>query len=156
MKSLTNPARVRPSQNCWSGDTDAWPSLDAGAPADWVSGDRVYDRHSELRMMLEQRQMPYVLAVPVNQRVIATIDNGAASKVAELRADALATTLQAQAWKISPGADSRGPRVYHWGVAIRLLESDDSYWLLVKRNLTDPDDLAYYLRYDPKCARFAS
>ncbi|WP_290514638.1 hypothetical protein [Aeromicrobium sp.] len=100
--------------------------------------------------------MPYVLAVPVNQRVIATIDNGAASKVAELRADALATTLQAQAWKISPGADSRGPRVYHWGVAIRLLESDDSYWLLVKRNLTDPDDLAYYLRYDPKCARFAS
>jgi SRSO17 transposase len=70
-------------------------ALDAGVPAGWVTGDEVYGQHSKLRMMLEERQMPYVLTVPVNQRVIATIEG----RVTELRADTLATHLPAQAWK---------------------------------------------------------
>jgi SRSO17 transposase len=123
-------------------------ALDAGVPAGWVTGDEVYGQHSKLRMMLEERQMPYVLAVPVNQRVIATIEG----RVSELRADALATHLPAQAWKkISAGAGSKGPRLYHWArAAIRPLENDDSYWLLVRRNLADPNDLAYYLCHGPE------
>ncbi|MGI8868354.1 MAG: transposase [Mycobacteriales bacterium] len=43
-------------------------ALDAGVPAGWVTGDEVYGQHAKLRMMLEDHQMPYVLAVPVNQR----------------------------------------------------------------------------------------
>jgi len=127
-------------------------ALDAGVPAGWVTGDEVYGQHSKLRMMLEERQMPYVLAVPVNQRVIATIDENAAGKVTELRADALAAQLPAQAWKkISAGAGAKGPRLYHWARAsIRPLEDTDSYWLLVRRSLTDPDDLAYYLCHGPE------
>jgi hypothetical protein len=31
--------------------------------------------------MLEERETPYVLAVPVNQRVIATVDGGVRSSV---------------------------------------------------------------------------
>lgn len=127
-------------------------AIDAGVPAGWVTGDEVYGQHSKLRMMLEERRMPYVLAVPVNQRVTATIDDGAASKVAELRADALAARLPVQAWKkISAGAGSKGPRMYHWArAAIRPLENNDCYWLLVRRSLTDPDDLAYYLCHGPE------
>jgi len=123
-------------------------ALDAGVPAGWVTGDEVYGQHSKLRMMLEERQMPYVLAVPVNQQVIATIEG----RVRELRADALATHLPAQAWKkISAGAGSKGPRLYHWArAAIRPLENDDSYWLLVRRSLSDPEDLAYYLCHGPE------
>lgn len=35
---------------------------------------------------------------------------------------------------------------YHWArAAIRPLEPEGGFWLLVRRNLTDPDDLAYYL-----------
>lgn len=123
-------------------------ALDAGVPAGWVTADEVYGQHSKLRMMLEGRQMPYVLAVPVNQRVIARVDG----KVTELRADALATHLPAQAWKkISAGAGSKGPRLYGWArAAIRPLENDDSYWLLARRNLADPKDLAYYLCHGPE------
>lgn len=123
-------------------------ALDAQVPAGWVTGDEVYGQHSRLRRMLEERQMPYVMAVPVNQRVIAR-RNG---KVRELRADALAAQLPAQAWKkISAGAGSKGPREYHWARAeIRPLEDTRSYWLLVRRSLTDPDDLAYYLCHGPE------
>jgi SRSO17 transposase len=123
-------------------------AIDADVPAGWVAGDEVYGQHSGLRRMLEERGMPYVLAVPVNQHVIADV----AGKVTELRADALATHLPAQAWKkISAGAGAKGPRLYHWArAAIRPLENDECYWLLVRRNLTDPDDLAYYLCHGPE------
>jgi len=123
-------------------------ALDAAVPAGWVTGDEVYGQHSKLRMMLEGRGMPYVLAVPVNQRVIAVVQG----KVAELRADALAARLPVQAWKkISAGAGAKGPREYHWArAAIRPLEDTGGYWLLVRRSLTDPDDLAYYLCHGPE------
>ena len=123
-------------------------AIDAEVPASWVTGDEVYGQHCGLRRMLEERQMPYVLAVPVNQHVIATV----AGKVTELRADALAKKLPAQAWKkISAGAGSKGPRLYHWArAAIRPLEDTCSYWLLVRRSLADPDDLAYYVCYGPE------
>jgi hypothetical protein len=78
--------------------------------------------------MLEERQMPYVLAVPVNQRLIATVED----KVTDLRGDALAARLPGQAWKtISAGAGFKGPRQYHWAkTAVRPLEDTCSYWLL--------------------------
>jgi len=123
-------------------------ALDAGVPASWATGDEVYGQHSKLRMMLEERQLPYVLAVAVNQRVIATVDG----RIAELRADDLAARLPAQAWKkISAGAGAKGPRIYYWARApIRPLEDTSSYWLLVRRNVADPTDLAYYLCYGPE------
>ena len=123
-------------------------ALHADVPAGWVTGDEVYGQHARLRMMLEERRMPYVLAVPVNQRVIATVQG----TIAELRADELAAMLPGQAWKkISAGAGAKGPRVYHWArAAIHPLEGGASYWLLVRRSLTDPADLAYYLCHGPE------
>jgi len=123
-------------------------ALDAGVPAGWVTGDEVYGQHYRLRAMLEERETPYVLAVPVNQRVIATVDR----RVLELRADHLAAGLPPQAFKrISAGAGAKGPRLYHWARApIRPLEDTGSgYWLLVRRSLTDPGDRAYYLCHGP-------
>lgn len=123
-------------------------ALDAGVPAGWVTGDEVYGQHARLRMMLEEREMPYVLAVPVNQRVITKVDG----KITELRADALTRQLPAQAWKkISAGNGAKGRRMYDWARApIRPLEDDGGYWLLARRNPTDPDDLAYYLCHGPE------
>ena len=121
---------------------------EAGVPAGWVTGDEVYGQHYRLRARLEERGMPYVLAVPVNQRVIAQLDG----TIVERRADQLITTVAAQAWKkISAGAGAKGPRLYHWSrVAIRPLENTGmGYWLLARRSLTDPTDLAYYLCHGP-------
>ena len=123
-------------------------ALDADVPASWVTGDEVYGQHAKLRMMLEERQMPYVLAVPVNQRVIATVQG----TIAELRADELAAHAAGAGLEEDlRGARAKGPRVYHWSwPAIRPLEDTDSYWLLVRRSLTDPTDLAYYLCHGPR------
>lgn len=56
-----------------------------------------------------------MLAAPVNQRVIATVEG----RVAELRADTLTASLPPQAWKeISAGAGAKGPRLYHWSRAV--------------------------------------
>ncbi len=123
-------------------------ALEAGVPAAWVTGDEVYGQHYRLRAMLEQRAMPCVLAIPVSQRVIAET----CGRIAELRADALAASLPAQAWKrISAGDGAKGPRLYHWArAAILPLETTGmGYWLLVRRSLSDPDDLAYYLCHAP-------
>ena len=123
-------------------------ALDAGVPAGWVTGDEVYGQHYRLRAALEQRRMPYVLAVAVNQHVIATLDG----RVRELRADALAASLPAQSWKkISAGNGAKGLRLYHWARAtIRPLEDPGmGYWLLARRSLSDPTDLAYYLCHGP-------
>jgi SRSO17 transposase len=123
-------------------------ALDAAVPAGWVTADEVYGQHYRLRASLEQRRMPYVLAVPVTQRVIAAV----AGTVVERRADTLIATLPAQAWKkLSAGDGAKGPRLYYWArVAIRPLEDPAmGYWLLARRSLTDPTDLAYYLCYGP-------
>lgn len=46
-------------------------ALDAGIRARWATGDAVYGQHSALRRRLEARCLHYVLAVPMNQNVIA-------------------------------------------------------------------------------------
>jgi SRSO17 transposase len=123
-------------------------ALDAEVPAGWVTGDEVYGQHYRLRARLEARSVGYVLAVPVNQRVIATVHD----RVVERRADELIATVPAQAWKkISVGNGAKGPRYYHWArVVIRPLETTSKgYWLLARRNVTDSTDLAYYLCYGP-------
>jgi hypothetical protein len=48
-------------------------ALDAGVPAGWVAADEIYGQNAGLRLALEERGMPYVLAVPVNQYTIATL-----------------------------------------------------------------------------------
>jgi len=119
-------------------------AMDAGVPARWVTGDEVYGQQPRLRTMLAQRAMSYVLAVPVNQRVFPV----AGGLLCELRADACAARLPVQAWKrLSAGPGTKGPRIYHWArVLIRPADEPGMrHWLLVRRSLSDPADLAYYL-----------
>lgn len=123
-------------------------AMDAGVPARWVSGDEVYGQHGGLRAALEERDMGYVLAVPVNQQVSTRGEDG----IVASRVDTLAATLPGQAWKrISAGAGAKGPRLYQWArVPIRPGEGPaKGYWLLVRRSLSDPTDLAYYLCHGP-------
>jgi SRSO17 transposase len=118
-------------------------ALDAKVPASWVTAAEVYGQHGGLRAFLEGRAMPYVLAIPTSQRLWATGPGGPA----QLRADALAAGLPPQAWKrISAGAGAKGPRIYAWArVSIRPLRAPgEGFWLLVRRSLTNPAELAYY------------
>src|SRR5664279_1058092 len=85
-------------------------ALDAGVPARWVTADEVYGQHSGLRAFLQDRGIAHVLAIPTSQRLWADLGTGPA----QVRADTLAATLPAQAFKrVSAGAGAKGPRVYH-------------------------------------------
>jgi SRSO17 transposase len=119
-----------------------------GVPATWVTADEVYGQHSGLRTCIAELGMSYVLAVPVNQHIIA-----AEAKLAgEYRADALMTALPAQAWRTrSAGKGAKGDRLYDWArTRIGGINSPEStYWLLARRSLSDPTDIAYYLAHAP-------
>lgn len=123
-------------------------ALDAGVPAKWVTGDAVYGQHSGLRRALEKRGVHYVLAVPVNQRVIAKTG----FLGAEFRADELIKSLSGRSWRTrSAGQGAKGDRRYAWARA-RINGANDpatEHWLLARRSLTDPAELAYYICHAP-------
>ncbi|MFT4213369.1 MAG: IS701 family transposase [Microbacterium sp.] len=126
-------------------------AIDGGVPASWVTGDAVYGQYYRLRKSLEDRGMSYVLAVPASQRVIAKA--GASIIGTEYRADALIAALPATVWRTrSAGQGSKGDRRYAWARA-RIngeRDADAEYWLLARRSLADPSELAYYLCHAPK------
>ncbi len=123
-------------------------ALAAKVPAEWVSGDEVYGNDRRLRQWLEERQVGYVLAIKRTEPLWALTEQGPA----QVAAQALAAQLPPQAWqRLSAGAGAKGPRWYDWArVPIRPLgEAGKGYWLLVRRSLTEPTELAYYVCYGP-------
>jgi SRSO17 transposase len=122
---------------------------DAGVPARWVTADEVYGQHSKLRATCEELGLCYLLAVAVNQHVIAGPGRSAGQ---EFHADALIAALPVQAWRTrSAGKGAKGDRLYDWArVRVHGINHPDSaYWLLARRSLSDPTDLAYYLCHAP-------
>jgi SRSO17 transposase len=122
-------------------------AIEAGVPASWVTADEVYGQYYQLRALLERHGIGYVLAVPCSQHVHPALRASAPGlSSAGMRADAAIAALPGQAWKtISAGDGAKGPRLYQWArLAIRPL-AGAGYWLLARRSITDPSDIAYYL-----------
>ena len=118
-------------------------ALAAGVPFGWVAGDTVYGNDRRLRRWLEERELPYVLAVKNNEPLWADTEGGS-GPVAARR---LAQSIPGDQWqRLSAGEGSKGPRLYDW-VRVSIgprPEPDQGHWLLVRRSITDPEDLAYY------------
>jgi len=120
-------------------------ALDAGVPARWATADEAYGHDSKFRRQLASRRIGYVVAIPRSQPV----HDGHGSR----RADTIVSSAPPQAWKrLSAGQGSKGERLHEWALAElphheeRL---DASRWLLARRSLTDPDDIAFYLCAGP-------
>jgi SRSO17 transposase len=130
-------------------------AIESGVPARWLTGDEVYGQHPGLRRFCDEQGLSYVLAVPSNQWVW-TVGDGPIPR--QHRVGAVAARLPAQAFKrISPGAGTKGPRIYHWA-RTELHPRPDAErrsWLLVRRRLSDPTDLAYYLCQAPATTTLA-
>jgi SRSO17 transposase len=143
-----------------------------GAPMRWVTGDEVYGDAPRFREAVEAGGRGYVLAVSATTPVWAerppvegpTRETGGRPRTkARLAPDAPATTTVAAlvaAWPIerwerfSVGDGEKGPRVYDWG-RMHVVESRDQLpgpdvWLLARRSVSDPTDLAYYLALAPE------
>jgi SRSO17 transposase len=119
-------------------------ALTAGVPAAWVTGDEVYGRDRRLRMWLESERQPFVLAIASNEPLWVEWDQGPQ----QIPVASVAARLAEACWeRISAGNGAKGPRVYDWAWVplYRLPEPEWGHWLLVRRNVAKPEELAYYV-----------
>lgn len=117
----------------------------AGVQASWVVADEVYGRDRRLRMYLEAREQPFVLTVASNE----VLWYGGFAQVA---AKKIAASLKAEAWqRLSAGEGEKGPRLYDWTRAplFRMAEPEWEHWLLARRSIEDPTDVAYFVVFAP-------
>jgi SRSO17 transposase len=114
----------------------------AGVQAAWVTADSIYGGAYKLRHYLEEREQPFVLAVQSTQRV------GLSAK-----AEQVVASWPAEAWqRLSAGEGSQGPRWYDWAwmpMSWRDAPAGMAHWLLARRSVSQPDELAYYFVFGP-------
>ena len=71
----------------------------------------------------------------------------------EQRADALIAVAPSRAWqRLSTGAGAHGPREFDWArVPVRPgWRPGRGHWLLARRSISDPGEIAYYACYGPR------
>ena len=123
-------------------------ALESGVPFAWVVGDEVYGSDRNLRRWLEREGLSQVLAVKSNEKLWAWTDKGPR----QVRADRLASQVEESGWvRCSAGKGAKGPRVYDWtAVGIRpSREPGKGHWLLARRSIAKPGELAYYVCFAP-------
>jgi len=113
----------------------------AGIPFAWVAAGEVYGRSSKLRQACEEAGKGYVLAVPVNFTV--TLPSGRKATAA-----AVAAMVPDAAWETrSCGRGCKGHRDYARAWAGT---ASPRHWLLIRRSLSDPSDLAFFYCHAPE------
>jgi SRSO17 transposase len=129
-------------------------ALAARVPCAWVTADEIYGNDRRLRLWLEQQDLAHVLAVKSTEPLWVDTDRGPA----QVAAAVIAAQIPTRAWRrLSVGQGSKGPRLYAWArFPIRpLKEPGRGYWLLVRRSLAHPAELAYYVCYGPSSVTLA-
>lgn len=111
----------------------------AGVAARWVTADAVYGSDCHFRVAVEKHGLGYVVGV--------RSDFAAFVGFRPVRAKAMLAEVPADAWcRVSCGAGSKGPRVYDWAVFRTNCPDPDEYarWLLIRRSVSDPTEVAYF------------
>ena len=141
-------AGIRPSRTLQTKPALAKQMLErvfaAHVPVRWVTGDSIYGDDRRLRLWLEAQEHAYVLAVSGKDYVwIGWRQHQVKTLLAKLPEDG---------WKrLSAGAGAKGPREYDWlllpiGSA---LQEPGRRWLLVRRSLSEAQDLTAYVVFAP-------
>jgi SRSO17 transposase len=110
--------------------------LDSGADVGWFTADEAYGDNPGLRAWLDECGLSYVMAISCDHR----FDTPAGRR----RADELARKAGKKGWQcLSAGEGSKGQRLYDW----LLLDPGESggHLLLVRRSISKPSELAYYI-----------
>ncbi|WP_399341820.1 IS701 family transposase [Umezawaea sp. Da 62-37] len=120
-------------------------AVEAGVPFGWVTADELYGQDTKFRLWLESVDVAHVVSVPKNAMVV-TMD------LRKVRVDRLLSELPDTAWeRLSAGDGVKGPRVSDWALLdIRPLRRREwGHWLLARRSVADPSDIAYYVCFGP-------
>jgi SRSO17 transposase len=121
----------------------------AGVPFAWLTADEAYGQSKHLRVWLEQHEIFHVLATRCTETVVT-------GHKLDHRVDELIAALPRQGWqRRSCGQGAHGLRLYDWArVAIRPWHARGrGHWVLARRSITDPSELAYYVCFGPARAR---
>jgi SRSO17 transposase len=121
----------------------------ARVPFGWVTGDTVYGGDRRLRMWLEQHAIRHVMAVKCTEPVWALTERGPG----QVAARDLITQMPAARWlRLNAGDGSKGRRLYDW-TRVPLWRwgwsANVGFWLLARRRISDPSELAYYVCFAP-------
>jgi SRSO17 transposase len=132
-------------------------ALTAQVPFRWVTMDGGYGQYPQVRNWMAARSLQYVVAtsaaLPLTQ--VSVIPG----TIAITRADDLLPRVAEGEWqRRSCGEGSKGQRFYDWalvGFGGNLHVSDETpadgyaHTLLIRRSITDPDDVTYFLAHAP-------
>jgi SRSO17 transposase len=132
-------------------------ALAAGVPFSWFTADELYGQNPGLRGWLEAHEVSYVMATRRDQQV-------AAGRSTAIRGIEQVIAAQPErAWKRhSAGNGAHGPRWYDWTATPIHAEfgperrPDRRGWVLARRSLSHPTEIAYYLCYGPAGTRLAT
>ncbi len=118
-------------------------------PMRWVVADTVYGHSPDLRRWLEEQDAAYALAVPSIEVVCVQTPAGyLLSDVADIAHQA----LRPKDWqRLSQSQGTKGPRLFDWA-RLPVVEhgvTDGRHWLVFRRCLDEPHELAYYLVFAP-------
>jgi SRSO17 transposase len=150
---------------------EAWNS---GVPMKWVTGDEVYGKSPAFRETIESSGRYYVLAVasttPVWTERPEVVEptppkQGRPRKHRRLAEDAPPVTTVAEvvsSWpssnwqRLTVSEGEKGPIAYDWGRQ-RVVDSRNQLpgpdvWLLARRSISKPQEVAYYLCHAPESA----
>jgi SRSO17 transposase len=120
-------------------------ALDAGVPFAWFTADEAYGQAKYLQVWLEDQDVFYVVAIRRSDTLT--------TSAGEQRADALIAATPARSWqRLSAGARAHGPREYHWArIPVRAgWQPGRGHWLLARRSISGPAEIAYYACYGPR------
>ncbi len=112
--------------------------LGTGLPVKWAAYDEVYGRSGELRRFCESRNLAYVAVIPRDFRI--TLPSGAVVRADQAASDAVFE-------RRSCGSGAKGPRFADWAL---LATSSPRHLLLIRRLISRPGDLAFYLCWAPE------
>jgi SRSO17 transposase len=123
-------------------------AFEAGVPARWIVADTLYGMARGLRGWLEKKERSYVLAV--------TSSKGIYHEGRQRQARKVAQSLPEESWvRASAGKGSKGELLYDWA-CLTLPEPEAQgegvragRWLLMRRSIAEPEEVAYYLCYGP-------
>lgn len=111
-----------------------------GVPFGWVTGDSIYGDYRSFRLWLETLPKRYVMAVSAKEYVFIGWE--------QVRVSKLVQQLPADGWtRLSAGNGAKGPRLYDWQILPVNAPPVSGWrrWLLVRRSLEDPADLATFV-----------
>ncbi len=120
-------------------------AIDAGVPARWLVADSFYGRSHGFRHWLEQKGQAYALMIPKT--------NAVRYQGRRVRVERLAERVPGDAWVSVPAEGaSFGRRPWEWACLELPLDEATGMrqWLVVRRSLDEPSDLAFYQAYGPQ------